>query len=317
MTTSFWQPTSSLDILRLRARLYHDIRHFFMARQVLEVETPMLSSMGNPDPMIDPFYTEYHGPQPRRLFLHTSPELAMKRLLVAGSGSIYQITKAFRDGEVGRWHNPEFTLLEWYRLGFNQEELIGEVDELLQTLLHCPSAEQIDYCDLFEQYTGLHPLESPLPVLQHYAAQLNPLEEYDRDTCLQLIMSAHIEPALGQQRPVVVKAFPATQAALACRCQENDELSERFEFYVKGMELANGFYELRDPIEQRQRFEEDVSKRYRLDKLFIPLDERFLEALKVGLPLCSGVALGVDRLLMIMTNASHIREVMAFPIDRS
>lgn len=316
MITSPWQPTCSLELLRLRARLYHDIRRFFMDRQVLEVETPILASAGNPEPMIDPFSTEYHGPQSRRLFLHTSPELAMKRLLVAGSGSIYQITKVFRDGEVGRWHNPEFTLLEWYRLGFTQAELIQEVDELLQTLLHCPAAEQIDYCDLFEQYTGLHPLESPLSVLQHYTAQLNPLEEYDRDTCLQLIMSTHIEPALGQQCPLVVKAFPATQAALARRCLDNDELSERFEFYVKGMELANGFYELQDPIEQQQRFEKDLFKRHRLKKPYIPLDGRFLEALEVGLPPCSGVALGIDRLLMMMTHASHIREVIAFPIDR-
>jgi lysyl-tRNA synthetase class 2 len=266
--------------------------------------------------MITPFYTDYHGPGKKRLFLHTSPELLMKRLLAAGSGAIYQITKVFRDNEAGRWHNPEFTLLEWYHPGFSQENLICEVDELLQALLKCAPVERISYCTLFEQYTGLHPLHSSLAQLQHYAAQFG-AQPMQRDPCLQLILSCHIEPHLGQTCPTVITDFPASQAALACRCEDNPELAQRFEVYVQGIELANGFYELTDPVEQRQRFVQDLAKRRILNMPTYPLDEYFLAALESGLPHCAGVALGVDRLLMIITQAAHIHEVIAFPIDRA
>jgi lysyl-tRNA synthetase class 2 len=308
--TRAWQPSASLETLRLRARLYRDIRQFFDTRQVLEVETPILSAGCVPDPMIEPFYT---GTQ--RLFLHTSPELAMKRLLAAGSGAIFQITKVFRDGEAGRWHNPEFSLLEWYRPGFNQDDLIQEVDEFLRTLLHCPPVERLTYCALFEQYTGLHPLHAPLRALQNYAAQFGLVQDLDRDTCLQLILSHDIEPHLS--RPTVITDFPASQAALARKRADNPQLAERFEVYVQGIELANGFYELTDPVEQRQRFEEDLAKRQALNLPTYPLDERFLAALESGLPDCAGVALGLDRLLMLIVGASHIHEVLAFPIARS
>ena len=166
--TAEWQPTARLETLQLRARLYNEIRQFFAARQVLEVETPILSAGCVPEPMIEPFYTHYHGSQVKRLFLQTSPELAMKRLLAAGSGAIFQITKVFRDGETGRWHQPEFSLLEWYRPGFNQEQLIQEVDELLQMLLQTAPAEPLSYCAVFETYTGLHPLNSSLSSLHEY-----------------------------------------------------------------------------------------------------------------------------------------------------
>jgi len=301
------------EILRLRAQLYRDIRQFFFTRQVLEVETPILSEACVPEPMIEPFYTDYQGPGSKRLFLHTSPELAMKRLLAAGSGAIFQITKVFRDGEAGRWHNPEFSLLEWYRPGFKQNDLIQEVDELLQTLLNCPPAECLTYCAVFEQYTNLHPLHTSLAALQDYAAQFGIVQ--DRDTCLQLILSHDIEPHLGQSRPTVITDFPASQAALARKRVDNPELAERFEVYVQGIELANGFYELTDPVEQRQRFEEDLIKRQTLNLPTYPLDERFLAALESGLPDCAGIALGLDRLLMLIVGASHIDEVLAFPIN--
>lgn len=312
-----WQPTALLETLRHRARLYNDIRQFFAARQVLEVETPILSAGCVPDPMIEPLYTHYHCPNSKRLFLHTSPELAMKRLLAAGYGAIFQIGKVFRDGEAGRWHSPEFSLLEWYRPGFNQDDLIQEVDELLQTLLHCPAAERLTYCAVFEQYTGLHPLHSSLSALQDYAAQfgIQDRHQLERDTCLQLILSHHIEPHLGQNGPTVIMDFPASQAALARKRADNPHLAERFEVYLQGIELANGFYELADPIEQRQRFEQDLAKRKALNLPTYPLDERFLAALESGLPDCAGVALGLDRLLMLIAGASHIHEVLAFPVE--
>jgi lysyl-tRNA synthetase class 2 len=249
----------------------------------------------------------------------------MKRLLAAGSGAIYQITKVFRDSEAGRWHNPEFSLLEWYRPGFNQNQLIQEIDQLLQTLLHTSPAERITYCTVFEQHTGLHPLHTPLPALQNYAAQfglawayrgVQNVQDLERDTCLQLILSHHIEPHLGKnRRPTVITDYPASQAALARKRLDNPQLAERFEIYLQGIELANGFYELTDPLEQRQRFEQDLAKRQALKLPTYPLDERFLAALESGMPDCAGVALGLDRLLMLITGASHIHQVLAFSID--
>jgi lysyl-tRNA synthetase class 2 len=241
----------------------------------------------------------------------------MKRLLAAGSGPIYQIAKVFRDGEVGRWHNPEFTMLEWYRPGFTQDDLIQELDELLQTVLHCQTAERASYCEVFEQHTHIPPLTAPLATLQNYATQFNlsDTQNLDRDTCLQLILSHQIEPHLGQTRPLILTHFPASQAALARLHPDNHQLAERFEVYYHGLELANGFAELTDPLEQRQRFEQDLAKRRALNLPPVPLDERFLAALTAGLPACAGVAVGLDRLLMIIANATHIQEVIAFPID--
>ncbi len=308
---------SNLSTLRLRADLYKKLRKFFAEREVLEVETPILSAGCVPDPHIEPFRTDYHGPNPKSLFLHTSPELPMKRLLAAGSGAIFQISKVFRDGEAGRWHNPEFSLLEWYRPGFNQDDLIQEVDILLQYILHCAPAEHLSYRKVFKQKTGLHPLASSLTALQDYANQFGipEVEHLDRDTCLQLIFSHHIEPQLGKSCPIVIKDFPASQAALARKKADDPQWAERFEIYIQGIELANGFYELTEPVEQRQRFEEDLAKRQARNLPTHPLDERFLAALEAGLPDCAGVALGLDRLLMLITEASHINEVLTFSID--
>ncbi|OQW93341.1 MAG: hypothetical protein BWK79_11670 [Beggiatoa sp. IS2] len=312
-----WQPTASLQTLQLRASVYQKIRHFFTSRQILEVETPILSSASATDNMIEPFYTDYHGPDSKRLFLHTSPELAMKRLLAAGSGSIYQITKAFRDGEAGRWHNPEFSLLEWYRVDFSVQQLIAEMDEFLKTILHCSPLEQFSYSEIFEQSIHFHPLRAPLITLQDYVTQFNieNPQTLDRDTCLQLIMSQQIEPQLGHAQPAVITDFPASQAALARKNPQRPEVAERFEVYLQGVELANGFCELTDPIEQRFRFEQDLVKRQSLERLIPVLDENFLAALQAGLPACSGVALGLDRLFMLITGASHIREVLSFSIE--
>ncbi|EDN65538.1 Lysyl-tRNA synthetase [Beggiatoa sp. PS] len=185
--------------------------------------------------------------------------------------------------------------------------------------MHTSPAERISYCAVFEQYTGLHPLQSSLIDLQNYVSQfgLRELNRLERDTCLQLILSHQIEPQLGKTGPTVITDFPASQAALARKRKDNPQLAERFEVYLQGIELANGFYELTDPIEQRQRFEQDLAKRKTLNLPTYPLDERFLAALTAGLPDCAGVALGLDRLLMLIIGASHIREVLAFPIDKS
>jgi len=307
-----WRPTASLEMLRLRAKLYQDIRNFFADRQVLEVETPILSTGSVPEPTIEPLYTNYSAKT--RLFLQTSPELAMKRLLAAGSGAIFQITKAFRADEAGRWHNPEFSMLEWYQPGFNQLDLIKEVDEFFQTLLHCEPAEYLDYCNVFEQYTGLHPLYTPLQQLQKYVKNIVNTQTLDRDSCLQLIISQQIETKLGQNCPTIIKDFPASQASLARNKADNPQLAERFEVYIQGIEVANGFYELTDPVEQRQRFNQDLAIRRKFNLPTHPLDEDFLAALEAGLPDCSGVAVGLDRLLMLLTGTKHIHEVLAFPI---
>ncbi len=311
-----WQPTASLENIRERARLYQTLRNFFADRQILEVETPILSNAAVPEPTIAPYPVQCGGNDTLSTqFLHTSPELAMKRLLAAGSGPIYQIAKVFRQGEQGPWHNPEFTLLEWYRPGFTQFNLIQELGELLQTLLHCPPPSLITYCDLFLQHTGLHPLHAPLTALRSQLKNhsIQGLEQLDRDNCLQLIISYQIQPQLGLDTPQVIYNYPLSQAALARPCPEDPNWAQRFEVYYQGVELANGFRELTDEKEQRQRFIQDLQRRRELNLPTYPLDERFLSALEAGLPECSGVAMGLDRVLMLLLQATHIHQVISFP----
>lgn len=316
MTDSHWQPNASLVHLQRRAALYQQIRQFFAQRNVLEVETPILSRAAVPEPSIEPLHTQFSGQQ--QLYLQTSPELPMKRLLAAGSGAIFQICKVFRDDELGRWHNPEFSLLEWYRPDFSQMDLIHEVSALLQVVLGCPLVEIISYEQVFKTYLHIHPLQCALSDL-HQLLQplgLTDVTQYDRDTCLQLLMSSRIELQLPTTHPIAIKDFPASQAALARKNPENPDYAERFEFYFKGVELANGFHELTDPIEQRQRFEQDLQKRKDNGQPILPIDEAFLTALEVGLPDCSGVALGLDRLLMLSLDAEHIEDVLSFSVAR-
>lgn len=314
-----WQPNTSFFYLQARAALYQQIRAFFLARDVLEVETPALSKAAVPDCSITPFATQGQHPELGTLYLHTSPELPMKRLLAAGSGAIYQLCKVFRDDEIGRFHNPEFTLLEWYRPDFDDMDLIAEVDQLLQEVLNTSPAEIYTYTDIFQKFTPLDPLFSPLETLQDYAQQLGLQDSqiFDRDGCLQFIMAIKIEPQLGHTAPCVIRQFPASQAALARKCIDDPRYAARFEFYVKGIELANGFYELTDAIEQRQRFEADCVQRDKEHLPALPIDEHFLAALEAGLPDCAGVALGVDRLLMLQQEVKHIQEVIAFPTDKA
>ena len=321
-----WQPTCSIDTLKRRAEIIALIREFFRLRNVLEVETPALSLATVTDPHLTSLTSQYvlsGDKNPVNLYLQTSPEYAMKRLLAAGSGPIYQISKAFRDDRAGQYHNPEFTMLEWYRPGFTHHDLMIEMDGLLRKTLNCETAQCFSYGDLFDRYCGIDPHQTLVPELIEVAQQhkLNihqPEAITDVTTWLQLLMSSVIEPHLGfLQRPAFVVDFPAAQAALARVQPGPPAIAERFEVYWQGMELANGFHELLDPFEQRRRLNVDNAWRSEQSMTQMPLDERFLAALEHGLPACAGVALGIDRLVMAALRLDTLAEAIAFPIDRA
>ncbi|MCG3732279.1 elongation factor P--(R)-beta-lysine ligase [Vibrio cincinnatiensis] len=324
MNQSSWMPSASIQQLRKRARLLQNIRLFFAEREVLEVETPAISHATVTDIHLQTFQTEFVGPgyaQGKKLYLMTSPEFHMKRLLAAGSGSIYQLGKAFRNEENGRYHNPEFTMLEWYRVGFDHHNLMDEVDALLQTVLSTSSAERITYQQAFQRVLSVCPLESTMTELKLAAERLGLSDiaqpEQDRDTLLQLLFSIGIEPHIGQQVPIFVYDFPASQAALAKVNPQDPRVADRFEVYFKGIELANGFHELDDPQEQRTRFEQDNAKRLMMGLVEQPIDDHLIAALEAGLPPCSGVALGIDRLIMLALGEDHIDKITAFPFPRA
>jgi elongation factor P--(R)-beta-lysine ligase len=316
-----WCPGAQQEALRSRASLLASVRAFFAERGVLEVETPLLCSRGITDPAIEPLLARGGlslGADIR--YLQTSPEYAMKRLLAAGSGPIYQVCKAFRDGEAGSRHNPEFTLLEWYRPGMNQHQLMAEVAALVCACLGERPWQALSYRELFQRSIGVDPFADTLASLQRAARERVDVGDLsgDRDLWLDLLLTHCIEPWLAQQGLCFVYDYPPSQAALA-RLGERDGyvVGERFELYVDGIELANGYHELGDPTEQRARFEEDNLRRHARNQEQRPLDERLLAALAAGLPDCSGVALGVDRLLMLATGETDIRRLLSFPWDRS
>lgn len=316
-----WQPAAATETLRQRADLYALLRDFFAERGVLEVDTPLLASCGVTDPSLEPLLvTQGLPPGESRRFLQTSPEYAMKRLLAAGSGPIYQLGKAFRAAEVGRRHNPEFTLLEWYRPGFSLEQLIEEVAELVAAVLGRRAWRVFSYRELFQSALGLDPFTASLETLQGRAREGVDTGNLEggRDLWLDLLLTHSVEPWLAGQGVCFVTDYPASQAALAqLRERDGHRVGERFELYVDGLELANGYHELGDAPEQRQRFLEDNRRRREAGLPEYPLDENLLAALESGLPECSGVALGVDRLLMCRVGASEIRSVLAFDWARS
>ena len=317
-----WQPTASVKNLLTRAKLLAEIRRFFTDRGLLEVETPVLSEFGVTDVHLATFSTEFISPfgeQSKTLWLSTSPEYHMKRLLAAGSGPIFQIGKVFRNEEAGNRHNPEFTMLEWYRPHFDMYRLINEVDDLLQQILECPPAESMSYQFAFQQYVGLDPLSADLSELVEKAEkhQLMGAENESRDTLLQFLFSTVVEPQIGQEAPVVVYHFPASQAALAQISSEDLRVAERFEFYYKGLEMANGFHELSDAREQLRRFQQDNLQREKMGLPVRVIDTRLLAALQAGIPNCSGVALGGDRVLMIAMGTESIKDVISFAIDNA
>jgi lysyl-tRNA synthetase class 2 len=324
MRTDDWRPSASIEVLRKRALVLQKIRRFFEVRNVLEVDTPALSHATVTDEHLHTFSTQFNhpfSPEASTLYLQTSPEFAMKRLLCAGSGAIYQICKSFRNEEAGRFHNPEFTMLEWYRPGFDHLQLMTEIDELIQMVVGCDTAERVTYQDVFKQYLGYCPLTATLTDIKHLASHYGYAElaanENNKDTLLMLLFSQHIEPNIGQDRPCFVMNFPASQAALARISPTDPLVAERFELYFQGLELANGFHELSDGPEQLRRFKQDNTKRQSMGLDVMPIDENFIKALNFGLPACAGVALGVDRLLMLALNYSEIDQVIAFENSRA
>ena len=324
MRINNWRPSASIEVLRERALVLQKIRQFFAQREVLEVDTPVLSHASVTDAHLHSFCTQFthpFSPQASTLYLQTSPEFAMKRLLCAGSGAIYQICKSFRNEEAGRFHNPEFTMLEWYRPGFDHLQLMTEIDELIQMVVGCDSAERVTYQDVFKQYLGYCPLTATLTDIKTLASQYGYADiaanENEKDTLLMLLFSQHVEPKIGQDRPCFVMNFPASQAALARINPTNPLVAERFELYFKGIELANGFHELTDGPEQLRRFEQDNVKRQHMGLEIMPIDHNFIAAIDYGLPACAGVAVGIDRLLMLALNYSEIDQVIAFESSRA
>jgi elongation factor P--(R)-beta-lysine ligase len=314
-----WQPRASLGTLELRARMLRTAREYFAATKTLEVETPTLSRAAVSDVHLASIAAIAND---QRRYLHTSPEYAMKRLLACGCGDIYQIARVYRDGESGRLHNPEFTMIEWYRVGIDHHTLMTDVEHLVASLLpaHRSSerAERISYRDAMHVHAGIDCFDDPISVLigalGHAGIDVPTGLEHERDGVLDLLMSTLVAPKLGRDRLTFVHDFPASQAALA-RIQ--GRVASRFEAFLDGMELANGFHELANPDEQRKRFEYDLAERKRRGLAIAPLDEHFLAALQSGLPDCAGVALGFDRLVMCAVDAKHIDDVLAFPFERA
>ena len=312
---SGWRPGASPTTLRLRAQLLGKIRAFFAAREVLEVDTPLLGPTPGSDPQ--QHCLDVHVPGAGLRYLQPSPEFAMKRLLAAGSGSIYQVCKAFRAGEHGPRHRVEFTLLEWYRTGFDYRALMDEVQALVCGLLGRPAAQAFSYGELFERHARIDAFSTGEAALWQRVAAAGiepsaPLRAAGRDAALDILLTRLIEPAIAPLGVVFIYDYPASQAALARLRPVQPPLAERFELYVDGIELANGWSELTDAAEQRHRFENDNRIRQATGLPQVPLDECLLAALAHGLPDCAGVALGFDRLLMLAAGAADIGAVQAF-----
>ncbi len=316
-----WRPGASLETLRVRAEVLGRIRAFFAERSVLEVETPILCRAGLAEPhILSPHARLVDG---GRRYLPPSPEPAMKRLLCAGSGPIYQIARVFRDGERGRSHNPEFTLLEWYRPGFDQHALMDEVEALVSRFLDpgffdAESFDRVSYGPAFEDAIGLDPHTADPEALGARARDLVAgAERLDPGSHLDVLLSHVLAPRLGHERPCFLFDFPEPQSAFARLRPGTPPVAERFELFVRGMEIANGCHELSDPAEQRRRLVREEARRRALGISLPPRDDRFLAALASGLPDCAGCALGLDRLVMVLTGAAAIEEVLAFPFDRA
>ena len=317
-----WRPTANLSALTRRAALLAAAREFFSRRGILEVETPILSGAAVSDPQIESLATEVTG-MPAPAYLRTSPEYAMKRLLAAGSGDIYQIGKVFRDAERGRWHSPEFTLIEWYRLGFDDAALMTEVATLVGYMLapyrQLEPAERLSYSSALQRYAGVDAHNASDAELTEAAQRHGVLchAELDRDAKLDLLMGLVAGPRLGFERPCFICDYPVSQAALARLKPGPPPVAARFELYLDGIELANGFHELADAREQRARFAQDQAWRRAHRRKERPLDQHLLAALEAGLPDCGGVALGFDRLAAIALRAPRLADAMAFSIDNA
>ncbi len=327
MSENSWQATASLKVLQVRADLISIIHNFFQEQGVLQVDTPAISQFANTDPSISSFTVQQQetSNKPHNFYLHTSPEFPMKRLLADGMGSIYQICKVFRAMESGRYHNPEFTMLEWYRIDLDHFELMTEIETLMASInIKYPffdSVEKISYQHLFLNYLDINPINSTRTELQHYVEQnvtasIHNIENFSHNDICDYLMSHLIQEQMPNKSLIFVYDYPATQASLA-QLNTDKLTARRFEVFVSGIELANGFHELRDAQEQRNRFLNDQKIRSESNQSVYPIDENLIQALHAGLPNCAGVAFGLERLLMLLVNAKHINEVLTFPFERA
>lgn len=327
-----WMSTLTWEDAQLRAEILDSIRFFFKQRKVVEVETPALSQGTVTDVHIDALSCDYNYiedsslSETSSLYLQTSPEFHMKRLLASGYQSIFQIAKSFRHEGAGRFHNPEFTMLEWYRVGFDHFDLMEEIADLLILILDCKQPQQISYQNIFKDFTGIDPLATSRNALTAYLIHHDKLDNWliesskddvDNDMLLQFIFTEFIEKGIGNDAPCFVYDFPISQASLAKVSNEDNRVAHRFECYYRGIELANGFNELTDSQMQLARFNKDNYKRALLNLDNRPIDDNFIQALNAGMPACSGVALGIDRLVMIALKISKIENVISFPIKNA
>lgn len=308
-----WPSTATARALHARASLYHRIREFFGLRGVLEVDTPVLGAHAVTDPHIESIGVPDTG------WLQTSPEYHMKRLLAGGSGPIYQISHAFRADEQGRRHNREFTLLEWYRPGYSLDDLMTECRDLLMPILSAGHCRQVALRELFQEVTGLDPLTCDTGDLHQRARQQADLPELDRQGLIDWFMATEVEPAIPTDQFTLVHDWPTDAAALARIRPDRDgtPVAQRFEIFYGGLELANGYEELTDADEQEQRFHRDNHRRRQRGQPEMTADPRLLAALRHGLPSCSGVAVGLDRVLMCQLHTDRIGDVLSFPADRA
>lgn len=315
-------------MLKKRSELLRQLRAFFYARDVIEVDTPILSQAATPDVHLASLKTQLVRPghsQGQTFYLHTSPEYPMKRLLCEGSGDIFYLGKVFRDGDESPRHQIEFTMLEWYRLGFQMQDLIDEVISLIQKVIPSyPQVEQLTFQQAFQQYASIDNVfqasssDFQACLKQHSVSEIIGLDENDRDLWQQLVLTEVIEPQLGNKKITVVTHFPAKEAALAKLSSDNPQTAERFEVFVNGMELANGYDELAEAKLYRERFNESLQQRAELGLPVMPLDEHLLKSLQENsLPECSGVALGVDRLFMLQQSTNKIEDIVAFSTEFS
>lgn len=302
------------ELLRERATFIGAIRRFFSERNVLEVETPVLSTAATTDPYIDSFSTRTATGIP--LYLQASPELFMKRLLSAGSGPIFQLAPAFRSEEASPLHNPEFMMLEWYRPDFTMEQLMDEVEDLVSNFVDLPSIERFTVAEAFQQVAGVDDLLSTnAQQLKERAVAMGlaSAEEMDLDWngWIDYFLALVVIPSLSHAA-FFLTHYPSSQAALARISPDDSRVAERFELMLNGIEIANGFRELTDAVEQRERFEKELGERAEEGMDIVPMDMKFIAAMEKGLPECSGVALGVERLMMVSMGKEHIKEVMPF-----
>lgn len=319
--TSRWQPSATVETARERARLLDALRRFFAERGVLEVDTPVAVQYPSADAHVASLRTALTSDiSVSTLYLRTSPEHAMKRLLAAGFGPMYQIGKVFRDGEAGRLHNPEFTLVEWYRPGWDHRRLMSEVGELISTFIPSITVHEMALREAFRRWAAIDPWDTDSAALRKAVLAEGGPSGLDFDACLDFLLSARVQKGMRADFPgsaLILHGYPASQAALARIVRGDEEVAARFELFIDGTELANGYWELTDHREQRERFEQERTRRRRTGEHDVPPDEHLLAALAAGMPECAGVALGLERLHMAVYGYRTIEDVISFPTPRA